>query len=143
MKFCCKRTCNLDNPFFRIPMMIIGIILIVVFCYFAIIGYGCLWSQYVWNNVFGHKTSCTPFTPMSFFVEYIFTGIGAILTTLSVLGIIAGVLIGLGYGFYRICILAMECFGCCKKNYEDAQVEAKAYKTTEKAPLLQVNIDPK
>jgi len=124
-------------------MCIIFWIFIVAAIYFADIGYACLWSQFVWNNVFGHNTSCTnPFDPFTFFVTYIFTGIGALLTTAIALALVAGVIAGIGFGIYGLYLLARGCCDCCSRNYELAKSEAKAHKTTENAPLLKVNVLP-
>ena len=142
LKFCCRRTCDCDNPYFSIPMWIVSIILIVAVCYFTVIGYGCLWSQFVWNNVFGHNTSCTPFNPGWFFFMYIFTGIGALLTTAIALALVAGVFVGIGFGIYGIYLLIRGCCECCTKNYEDAKIDASAHRTTDKTPLLRVNVEP-
>jgi len=37
-------------------------IFIGIAAYWVLIGYGCLWSQYIWNNVFRAETSCVPIT---------------------------------------------------------------------------------
>ena len=147
LKYCCKRTCDCNNPYFGIPMWIVSIIGIVAVCYFAVIGYGCLWSQFVWNNVFGHDTSCTPFNPGWFFGMYIFTGIGALLTTAIALALVAGVIVGIGFGIYGIYLLVKGCCNCCKRNYklgeEDAQKDEavkNARRVDDRAPLLKVNI---
>lgn len=143
LKFCCKRSCDCKNPYFSIPMWIISITAIVIVSYFTVIGYGCLWSQFVWNNVFGHNTSCTPFDPGYFFFIYVFTGLGALLTTAIALGLVIGVVVGIVCGIYGLYFLISGCCGCCSRNYELAREDAKAAKATEKAPLLQVNVDTK
>jgi len=124
-------------------MWIIGITSIVIVSYFTIIGYGCLWDQYVWNNVFGHNTSCMPFSPGKFFGWNIVSGIGALLTTAIALAIVALGLFLIGLGIYGLYKLITGCCMCCRENYEAAQVDVKAHKATEKAPLLQVNVDTK
>ena len=143
LKFCCKRTCNCSNAYFYVPMWIIGFTSIVIVGYFIIIGYGCLWDQYVWNNVFGHNSSCTPFNPDKFFAWDIISGVGALLTTAAALALVAAGLFLFGSGIYGLYKLITGCCRCCTENYEAAQVDAKAHKATEKAPLLPVNVDVK
>lgn len=142
LKYCCKRTCDCDNPYFGIPMRIIFWTFVVALGYFTVIGYGCLWSQFVWNNVFGHKTSCTnPFVLEVFFGTYIVTGIGALLTTAIALVIVGVAIAVIGFLIYGLYLLISGCCQCCKTNYALAEVDAKAHKATEKAPLLQVNVE--
>lgn len=118
-------------------------IIVIIAIYFTIIGYGCLWDQYVWNNIFGHNTSCVPFVQIDFYTWDILSGIGALLTTVLVVGIPIFGSISLFLCFRGIYNTVNECRDCCIKNYEEAKIEAKAHKATEKAPLLQVNIDAK
>ena len=95
------------------------------------------------NNVFSHDTSCVPIDPFFFFFLYFFTGIGALLTTAIALAIIVGGIALIGLCIYGVYLLVSGCCECCNDNYKLAKQDAKAHKATEKAPLMQVNVETK
>lgn len=133
----CKKIFNWKNALYRYTMIVLGIILLVFAVYFAIFGYGCLWSQYIGPKLsFQGFSPCVPFDNSYFFYKF-FVGMIGLVMTVSPIVIGGLVIFGLGYGLY---LLIFNCTKCCKKSYEEAKNEAQGYRITETTQLMHVNV---
>lgn len=138
LKLCCQNIFSCKNDVFWGVSITIAVLFGITASYFALIGYACLWSTYVWSHISPFSTSCNPFQdPVYFWFMYVFLGVADVIFTGFAIFFVVAVV---GGGGYLIYLLGKTCVGCCRKSYERAQEEERQIKTTEKAPLLRVNV---
>jgi len=132
---CCKKTCSIKNLACKITLWVFGGILIAALIYGILIGYGCLWAQFIWPRFIRGlgPTNCVDADPIWIYFIFIFGGAFEFLITFMAIALI-------GIFFYGIYKLFEVCIKCCRKKYVEAKLEVENMQT-DKEVQLEVKIE--